>query len=901
MFPARRAAERASWSGPALCLVLACMGALGCSGRAEAALPFSFATVPGRLPKSIVPLDYTIAIVPDARARTLRGHESVVIEFREPAAEVVLNSLNQQLSDVRLDGQPVASVVSSDEQQLTRIRLAAAATQGRHVLSFDYTGKIETIPQGLFAQPYVTPGGGKGLLLSTQFESTDARRMFPCWDEPAFRARFELTVTVPAAWTAISNMPIARRQASGKLATIRFERSPSMPSYLVHLTAGDLAAVTGRSGPTRLAVWAVRGQEKFGAVALANAGQILADYNDYFDFPYPLAKLDSIAVPGGFTGAMEDWGAISYNDQVLLVTPSSTIDDIQNVYSYQAHEMAHQWHGDLVTMAWWDDVWLNESFASWRGAAQTDARHPDWHWWEGQDEVKEQAMRADARVSSHAIELPVTNELEATNIFDPDITYNKGQAVLRMLEAHLGAERFRDGVRRLMKAHAYSNASSEDLWAALGAASGRDVSVIARSWTEQPGFPVVSVAAHCDAQGERTLTLSQRRFLLRGKDSAGTHWMVPLEIRSGADADSLPELLVRDGQTVAAGRCSEPLSVNADAVGYYRAEYDDATLATTTRAFATLPAGDRIALLDDQWALVEAGAAPLPTFLALAAGMGADLNERAWNQVLEALGTIEYAERGGPGHAAFLEYARSLVHPVYVRLGWDGKPGEAPGTGRLRRSVIDSLGLWGDKGVVTEARRRFALFLKDRGSLRPDEQAVVLTIVARYADAATFRQLHAVAKSAANETELRRYYTALMGVRDPALAQSAAAIALSDEIPPQADSLRLWLVLALSDAHQQLAWNTFVKHLDALLAPHQPYGPLYVARYGPGMFWSSVPLDQLEAWVKANVPAEMTADIARGMETARFKVAEKSALVSAADRFLAARAATSPNPLLAAR
>jgi len=893
--PMRRAPAVALRLGLSLLL-----GALLAAPGHAAAL-FSFATVPGRLPKSVVPVEYTVAVSPDANARTLRGRESIMLEFREASAQIVFNSLNETLDDVRFDGQPVAGVVSSDEQQLTTVSLAAPAAVGRHTLSFGYQGKIETIPQGLFAQPYVTPAGARGLLLSTQFESTDARRMFPCWDEPAFRASFELTVTVPAEWAAVSNMPVAHRELQGKLATVRFERTPSMPSYLVHLTAGDLAAISGRSGQTRLSVWAVRGQEQYGAVALANAAQILADYNDYFDYPYPLAKLDSIAVPGGFSGAMEDWGAISYNDQSLLVTPSSTMDDIQNVYSIQAHEMAHQWHGDLVTMAWWDDVWLNESFASWRAAAQTDARHPDWHWWEGQDEAREDAMRADARVSSHAIEQPVTNELQAANVFDADITYNKGQAVLRMLEAHLGADHFRDGVRRLMKAHAYSNASSEDLWSALGAASGRNVSVLARSWTEQPGFPVVSVTAHCDAQGLRTLTLSQRRFLLRGQDPAGTRWMVPLLIRAGTSGEPRAELLVHDGQSVAAGSCAEPLSVNADAVGYFRAEYDAATLASTTRAFAALPAGDRIALLDDQWALVEAGSQSLPAYLALAAAMGTDLNERAWNQVTGALGTIEYAERGSPGHEAFVAYARSLVRPVFDRLGWDARAGESPGVQRLRRTVIGSLGLWGDQEVIAGARQRFALFLKDRRALRPDEQAVVMTIVARYADAATFARLHAVAKSAANETELRRYYTALMSVRDPALAASAATIALSSEIPPQADSLRLWLVLALSDEHQQLAWDVFVKHLDALLAPHQPSGPLYVAQYGPGMFWSSVPLEKLEAWVKANVPAEMTADVARGMETARFRIAEKSALVAATDRYLTARASSPSGQLLAGR
>ena len=853
----------------------------------RAAAAFSFATVPGRLPKNILPVDYTIAITPNAVTRTLQGKESVTLDFKEPSATIVLNSLNETLDAVRFDGQPVKNVVTSDDQQLTTVTLPVAAAVGRHTLAFSYQGKIETIPQGLFAQPYVKPGGDKGLLLSTQFESTDARRMFPCWDEPAFRATFQLSATIPANWAAVSNMPIAKRVQHGALATIEFERSPSMPSYLVHLTAGDLAAITGSSGKTRLGVWAVRGQEQFGAVALANAKQILVDYNDYFALAYPLAKLDSIAVPGGFTGAMEDWGAISYNDQTLLVTPSSTADELQDVFSMQAHEMAHQWHGDLVTMGWWDDIWLNESFASWRSAAETDLRHPSWRWWEVQDERKEGAMRADARVNSHAIEQRVTDELQATNVFDPEITYDKGQAVLRMLEAYLGPDTFRDGVRRLLRAHAYSNANSEDLWNALSAASGRNVSDIAASWTVQPGFPVVSVTAHCDADGQRTITLSQQRFLLQGPDPANSRWIVPVQIRSGTQGAPRPILLVRDGQSVPAGKCDQALSVNADAIGYFRAQYDSALLSSITRQFAALPSGDRIALLDDQWALVGAKAQPLASYLKLVTAMGAELNERAWTQISDALGTIEYDERGAPGHAAFAAYARTALAPVFEQLGWQAKDGEAPGIQRLRRKVIGDLGAWGDPAVIAEARRRFEAFLKDRRSVRPDEQAVILGIVARDADADTFGKLHAVAKSAHNETELRRYYTALMQVRDPKLAAAAVQIALSSEIPPQAESLRLWLVFALSEAHQELAWKTYVEHLDTLLAPHQPSGPLFIAQYSPAMFWSSVPLDELEAWVKAHLPEEMAADVARGMETARFKLAEKASLVQAADHYVA--------------
>jgi aminopeptidase N len=851
--------------------------------------PFSFDSAFGRLPKNVMPIDYTISIEPNATARTLGGKESVVLEFRQASATIVFNSLNERLENVRFDGQPVKKTTSDDKQQLTTVTLAKPAAPGRHTLSFSYRGRIESKPQGLFAQPFVKPGGGKDLLLSTQFEATDARRMFPCWDEPAFRATFELTVTVPAKWATISNMPIASRVQHGTLATISFQRTPSMPAYLLEFSAGDLAEITADNGGTRLGVWAVRGQQKDGAVALANAQQILADYNDYFGYPFPLPKLDSIALPGGFEGAMENWGAITYNDQILLLTASSTVTNRQEVFSVQAHEMAHQWNGDLVTMGWWDDLWLNESFASWMAAKETDLRNPAWHWWEAEDASKEIAMGADARVTSHAIQQHVTNELEAANAFDPQITYHKGQAVLRMLEAYLGPEVFREAVRGFMKARAYSNATTVDLWNALSAVSGRDIGTIAADWTEQPGFPVVSVASSCSADGKRTIVLSQKRFLLQGSDPNSSHWSVPLLIRSGTDAPAQPTLLTRDGQAIEAGRCDQALSVNSGAVGYYRVAYDDATLKANTANFGALPRADRIALLDDQWALVEVGAQELPSYLAIASAMGTNLDERAWRQITEALETIEYDERGSPGHEAFAAYARTIIKPVAARLGWESSASETPGIQKVRHAVLRDLGTWGDPQVIAEARKRFSAFVADRAAIQPDDQETVLSIVACNASAAEFEQLHSIAKAARNETELRRYYAALMRVRDPELAARAAKIALSAEIPQQADAVRVLLVIELNGEHQHLSWATYTGNFDALTASYGPLVHLYVAQYAPAAFWNSTPLDQLEAWIKAHVPAEMSPQIARGMETARFKLAEKSMLVQAADRYVAAR------------
>jgi len=345
-------------------------------------------------------------------------------------------------------------------------------------------------------------------------------------------------------------------------------------------------------------------------------------------------------------------------------------------------------------------------------------------------------------------------------------------------------------------------------------------------------------------------------------------------------------LLTRDGQSVAAGRCGQTLSANAGAVGFYRTAYDDDTLRTDTASFGTIRWGDRIALLDDQWALVEAGARALPSYLGLVEAMGSDINERAWSQVTEALGAIEYDERGTPGHDAFAAYARRIVRPVADRLGWQEMPDEAPGIRKLRRNVIGRLGAWGDPDIIAEARKRFDAFVADRSTLSPDDQEVVLQIVARYADAVTFDRLHAVAGKAANETELRRYYSAMMHVADPQLAPQAAAVALSPEIPSQAAPLRLQLVVQLNEENPQLCWTTFSGNADRLVAPYGQYGSMITAQFTPEVFWNSVPLDALEAWIRTRVPADMAPLIARSMEGARFQLAEKAALNEAADRYL---------------
>lgn len=570
---------------------------------------------------------------------------------------------------------------------------------------------------------------------------------------------------------------------------------------------------------------------------------------------------------------MENWGAITYNDQALLVTPSSTLADRQNIYSIQAHEMAHQWNGDLVTMGWWDDLWLNESFASWMSAKETAARNPSWQWWEGQDADKETAMIADARLTSHPIHVHITDELQAETAFDSEITYSKEQAFLRMLEAYLTPDVFRAGIRSYVKARAYSNATPADLWLALGKASGKDVAALSSAWIARAGFPLVSVAAACDAAGNRTLALTQKRFLREGSDPAGTTWSIPLAIRSGLNGRVSGMLFRTAGASVHAGRCDAPLTLNAGNVGFFRVAYDDATLGENAAAFGRLPDPDRIALFDDQWALASSGQAPLASFLTLARSMGNDLDARAWEQIGSSLDTLEYYERGTSGYAAFTALARTIVKPLANRLGWDARPNETPGVGNLRRQVLRELGGWGDPSVAAEAHKRFAEFLRNRNAISSDDQHTILGIVALTAGASTFDQLHAIANAGKNETEKRRYYDALMRVRDDALAKRAANIALSSEIPAQMTTARLGFIVALSDAHPVLAWQAMKAHSDALLASYGPLsGPSILAQYVPGDFWNAAPPSEIEAFVRPRISPDLRPMLARGMDDARYKL-----------------------------
>ncbi|MDB5804933.1 MAG: aminopeptidase [Betaproteobacteria bacterium] len=469
---------------------------------AHAEAPYQFGATPGKLPKDVVPVQYAAHLVPNIADSTFLGSESIEIDVLATTAKIMLNVDNIEIDAASLAGKNIGEIKLTpriDQQQQTlSFHLEQPLAPGRYKLALKFHGLINREARGMFHVNYKV-GNADKTMIATTMEPTDARRLLPSWDEPSFRAAFKLTVDLPAHLKAYSNTPIEKQEKiDGGLQRTWFGVTPKMPSYLVVLVAGELERVSAKQDGVDIGVVTTEGKRDSAAYPLAVSRDLLRYYNNYFGLPYPLAKLDQIAIPGGMNGAMENWGGIVYNEAALLYDPKKSPDSVrQTTFSINAHEVAHQWFGNLVTMAWWDNLWLNEGFASWMSTKATDHFHPEWRPYLDSLVERENVLNLDARKTTHPIQTPVLNELQAANAFD-SITYGKGQAFLRMLEAYLGEEPFRKGIRAYMASHQYSNTTSADLWAALEKASGKPVEQLASDWTTQPGFPVVKVEQVCE-------------------------------------------------------------------------------------------------------------------------------------------------------------------------------------------------------------------------------------------------------------------------------------------------------------------------------------------------------------------------------------------------------------------
>jgi aminopeptidase N len=805
----------------AVSLAVLALATLAPAAASAAPLPaLAQRAIPTQLPRTIRPLEYRLDIVPDAANLRFSGTAAIDIEVLQRTDAIVLNAADLAFTRVVLSGiagqeRQARTIAVNAEAQTATIAFGEPLLPGRYRLTLDYHGKIYTQAAGFFALDYDSPKGRKRALF-TQFEAPDARRFFPSWDEPRFRTPYTLSVTVAAGDDAIGNMPAAATvRKAGGLKTVTFRRTPAMSSYLVFLGIGDFDRITTRAANTEIGVVTRRGNGEQGRWALTSAARILPWYNSYFGTPFPLPKLDNIAGPGSsqFFGAMENWGAIfSFENRLLLDPAISTEASRQDIFETAAHEMAHQWFGDLVTMAWWDDLWLNEGFASWMATKSTQALHPEWQRELGRVGNREGAIAQDSIATTHPIVQHLTTVDQISQAFD-SITYNKGEAVIAMLEDYVGADAWRRGVQDYIRIHKYSNTQSDDLWAAVErAAPGKPVTAIAHDFTLQPGVPLVRVlAARCQA-GRTVATLRQDEFTRDRPTKATLRWRVPVIAATLGGAQA--RTLVSGGAgTVTAPGCGA-LVVNSGQTGYYRTLYAAPLLARLKAEYPRLPAVDQLGLLADTWGLGLAGHQSAAEALDMIDAAPADANPRLTGSVANILAQIYGFYEGDARHQALItRYASAKLVPVLARIGWRPKPSEPATVTLLRANLVASLAAVHEPGVVAEANRLTAA--RDPLAVGGPLRTAIAGIVAQNADAATWDRLHEAARAEKNPLIRTQLYRQLASARDEALARRALDLALTPE--PGATNSAV-IMSAVAGQHPDLAFDFAIRHREAVEA-----------------------------------------------------------------------------------
>ncbi len=772
-----------------------------------------------QLPRTVRPTHYALSITPDAKAASFAATIAIDIDVLEATSRITLNATelsftNAQLTGADGKGTPrKASITLDAKNETASFGFEQPLAKGHYRLLLDYSGKIGTQAEGLFALDYDN-GGAKQRALYTQFENSAARRMIPSWDEPLYKATFALQATVPAGEMAVSNMPVAKTStlADGRQ-LVTFAQSPKMSTYLLFFGLGQFERATTVVDGTELGVITQKGALPQAKFALDSSGAVLREFNDYFGVKYPLPKLDNIAAPGNsnFFDAMENWGAIFTFEHAILLDPAfSTQRDKQDAFSNAAHEMAHQWFGDLVTMDWWDELWLNEGFASWMEARTMARLHPEWKTATAAVGVRESAMASDAMATTHPVVQHVATVEQASQAFDV-ITYSKGQAVIGMLEDYVGETAWRDGVRAYMKGHAYGSTRSDDLWREIEKSAGKPVTQIAHDFTLQAGVPLIRVDAVECVAGKSVVALSQGEFTRDQPDKKPRSWHVPVTLQLGTDG-SPTRALVSGGKTSVTMPGCGPVLLNAGQNGYYRSVYAPAAFSALASQFGKLAAIDQLGLLSDTWALGMVGLQPVSDFLDLAAATPISAEPVVWRNIAGTLSGINSHFKDEPARQKrFASFAIARLAPLMAQLGWDAKAGELDTTAPLRQQLIGTLSDLGDAPTIAEARRRYAAKDSDPTALPAALRKLVMAIVAGNADAPTWEALHSAALAEKSPMIKDQLYELLAISKDEALAKRALALALTSE-PGQTVSASM--IGAVSGPHPDLAFDFALANLS---------------------------------------------------------------------------------------
>ncbi len=770
--------------------------------------------VPGRLPTGVTPLSYDITVEPDAQKLTFTGSETIAINVTVPTRTITLNSADIAIASVKLDGTIAGTIATDAEGQTATFTFAAPVKAGKHSLALTYSGKINRSATGMFAIDYDNIDGSKDRMLVTQFEAPDARRFAPMWDEPGIKTTFTLTAISPAGQTAFSNMPVSAKSANAAGKTVwKFAETPKMSSYLLFLGMGNVERKTVQAGNVEIGVISRKGVVDQGDYALASAKRILAHYNEYFGTPYPLPKMDMIAGPGSsqFFGAMENWGAIFYFERILLIDPKlQSESQKQDIFNVVAHEMAHQWFGDLVTMSWWDDLWLNEGFASWMASKTSDDLNPEWGSLSQSVAFDRQgAISRDARATTHPIIQHVETPDQISQAFD-DITYRKGEAVIRMLEGAVGPDVFRSGVRSYMAKYKYGNTVTDQLWAEISSAAGRPVKPMMDSFTMQGGVPLIKVGEPVCTGGKTTLPLSQGRFGLDAASKAQRTWLVPVRIGDTRLRVAPTNEMISGAapKQVTVPGCGLPV-VNFGQSAYFRTLYAPSHFEKLRANFATLGLNDQVGLVADSYGLANGNYQGVEKYLSLIDTVSPDAPPLVWAQIAGQLSGMDRILTDAPQQAAFRVKARALLAPVFAKVGWIAKPDESSSTALLRETIIPVLGSFDDPTMTAQATQYATQSFATPDKVPSTIRLPALAIYAYTADAARWDALHDKARTENSPVAKLLYYRNLGAVRDPALAQRALDLTLTDEVPVP---MRGNIIQAVASQHPALAFDWAVAH-----------------------------------------------------------------------------------------
>jgi puromycin-sensitive aminopeptidase len=775
---------------------------------------------PHRLPRTVLPRRYDLTLTPDLPAAAFEGLVEVEVEVAEPTAEVVLNAI-----DLEIDGAWVTvgttrhhAEVSIDEStERVTLTLSEPLATGEAVVSLQFRGRLNDKLRGFYRSTFTDDDGIERIIATTQFEATDARRAFPCWDEPDFKARFTITLHLDDDLRAVSNAAVVADEVVDGQRRVRFAETMTMSTYLVAFIVGPLEATE----PVDVAGTPLRLLCPPGKLHLTEFGLDVAEFSlrylaDYFDIPYAGDSMDLVAIPDFAFGAMENLGCITFRETLLLADPGqATQGELQNVVDVIAHELAHMWFGDLVTMRWWNGIWLNEAFATFMELKVTDAYRPEWERWVSFGLARSSAFDTDALQTTRPIEYPVVSPADAEGMFDV-LTYEKGAAVVRMLERYLGEAEFRAGIREYMALHQYGNTETTDLWDAIEEASGEPVRRIMDSWIFQGGFPIVSVEAR---EGGTVLHLSQEKFRYLQDELDATRWAIPLQLRYAlASGEVVSTTALLDGDELEL-RLPEPVVwavANADGHGFYRVR-TSAPLreALVAQAQVVLSDVERYGLVDDAWASVLAGTASAEDFLVLADGFAAETDVSVWRRLLNGIEQIERL-MDGPPRTALHARVRALVAPALERVSWDDQPDDGDRDRELRGVLIEALAALGnDEDARARVADLFGRYCTDASSVEANVAAGVVKATAATAGAAEIDVIFDRFRNGATPQEEMRFLYALADVRDPEQMARVLELAMSSDVRTQNAPFLIAACIANRD-NGALAWRLVHERWDEM-------------------------------------------------------------------------------------